>query len=329
VNQMTQKKSFIASEDAVDVKAWQPPAMQGDAINSNEVDRIQLHKELVHKKQQERIKKANLKPKKREDEQLIDLDPVYSEPVESEDIESQSRITAEALEEIRQAAFEEGRQEGYQHGLEQAEQEINQRKNELTEQAKLLGEVLDYLQEPANLLDDNVEKQILQLISLFVHKIVKREISIDPSHLIGIIREAAQYLPMHNVEPIVLELNSKDAKAIQALLTTKEEQSQWKIFENPTFQRGDIQLMSGNSTIDASVEHLLNQVISQAFGLDRQTPTSVTDDSVEETTVQSEKILQAEQSEKAPQAENLELTVSDEQVEQAGSAEPLRDDGDE
>ncbi len=266
------KKLYIAKEEAADVQSWQPPAMQGEAINANVVDQMQRQKALVKKKQQERIKQANIKssPKPQTEAEA----QAYSEEVNPEDLEvgetAHQGITAEALEEIRKAAFEEGREQGYQHGLQQAEQEIEQTKTTLAEQIETLASLIEHLQQPIQQFDEDVEHQVIELITLCVHKIVKREIALDPSHLIGVIREAAQYLPLNNPDPVIIELNSKDAEVIKQLLDNDEEHSQWKLFENPTFERGECQIMAGNSTIDVSTEHLLNQVFSKAFGIERQ-----------------------------------------------------------
>ena len=98
-------------------------------------------------------------------------------------------LTAGRLQELQKDAYDEAWQKGHADGLAAGEQAVLQR-------AARFDELLRALSRPFDELDESVEKQLLELTTALLKQLFRREIKINPSHVIGVVREAIQALPI-------------------------------------------------------------------------------------------------------------------------------------
>ncbi len=171
-------------------------------------------------------------------------------------------VTAGRLQELQKEAYEEAWQNGHAEGIAAGRRAIEQR-------ATRYDELLNALSRPFDQLDSSVEKQLVELAIALVKQLFRREIRINPSHVIGVVREAIQLLPIasHTVQ---VHMNPDDAALVRETLSPADGEPAWSIVEDPLITHGGCSVTTDNSQIDATTEARLQAVISAAFGNERR-----------------------------------------------------------
>ena len=118
-------------------------------------------------------------------------------------------------------------------------------------------------------MDEIVEKQLVELAMTVVKQLFRRELKIDPGHVVGVVREAMQLLPGTS-KNINVHLHPEDAQLVDELLPRSEGESAWSIVEDPLISRGGCKIITANSQIDAQAETRLREVINGITGDERQ-----------------------------------------------------------
>ena len=175
--------------------------------------------------------------------------------------DGQGYLTAGKLEELQKAAYEEAFAKGHAEGLAAGAEEIRKR-------GERYDELLRALCEPFDRLDESVEKQLVELATTLVRQLFRREIRLDPTHIIGVVREAIQKLPIASRNAQV-HLHPDDATLVRESLAPAEGEPAWSIVEDPLIARGGCKVTTESSQIDATAEARLNAVISAALGDER------------------------------------------------------------
>ena len=171
-------------------------------------------------------------------------------------------LTAADLQKLQQQAWDEAFQEGRKEGLQAGAEEINKR-------AGRFDELLHALSKPFDLLDGTVEKQLVELAITIVKQLFRRELSADPSHVIGVVREALKLLPVAS-RTIEVHLHPEDAQLVRDSLSPTAGERAWTIVEDPLISRGGCQVTTDNSRIDAQAETRLNAIVNSIIGDERQ-----------------------------------------------------------
>ena len=172
-------------------------------------------------------------------------------------------MTAQRLQELQRAAYDEAYQEGMKAGEKAGEDEIKRR-------AARLDQLLTALTRPFDELDEAIERQLVELAMTMVKQLFRREIHIDPTHVIGVVREAVQLLPIASRNVRVL-LHPEDAKLVLELLSPTEGECAWTVVEDPLISRGGCKVSTDTSEIDAQSEARLQAVISSIAVDERNT----------------------------------------------------------
>ncbi|MEQ9563147.1 MAG: flagellar assembly protein FliH [Woeseiaceae bacterium] len=174
----------------------------------------------------------------------------------------QGYLTASRLEELQKQAYDEAFQQGHAEGLKAGEEEIRNR-------AARYDQLLQALSAPFDQLDETVEKQLVELAVTVVRQLFRREIKLDPTHIIGVVRDSVRLLPVSS-RNIQVCLHPDDAALIRQTLSKVEGERAWTIVEDPLISRGGCQVTTDNSQIDAQCETRLNAAISAMLGDERR-----------------------------------------------------------
>ena len=175
--------------------------------------------------------------------------------------DGQGYLTAGKLEELQKAAYDEAFAKGHAEGLAAGAEEIQKR-------GERYDELLRALCEPFDCLDESVEKQLVELATTLVRQLFRREIRLDPTHIIGVVREAIQKLPIAS-RSVQVHLHPDDAALVRESLAPAEGEPAWSLVEDPLIACGGCKVTTENSQIDATTESRLNAVISAALGDER------------------------------------------------------------
>ena len=125
------------------------------------------------------------------------------------------------------------------------------------------------LAKPFKELDDDVERELLALAMALARQIVRRELKADPTHIIGIIREAIAALPVAARE-VRVHLHPEDAAVVRQNLAPTESERAWQLVEDPVMARGGCRVSTSTSRIDARLETRLGAILSELMGTERQ-----------------------------------------------------------
>ena len=98
-------------------------------------------------------------------------------------------LTAGRLEELQKDAYEEAWQKGHADGMAAGHKDLQRRVDRY-------DELMRALCRPFDELDESVETQLVELSMAVVKQLFRREIKLNPSHVIGVVREAIQLLPI-------------------------------------------------------------------------------------------------------------------------------------
>jgi len=171
--------------------------------------------------------------------------------------------TAEELQALREAAYEEGLRVGREEGLQQGAAEI-------AAQSGRLRALIDVLARPLEQLDSRVEDELVALCIALVRQLVRREIKTDPGVIVAAIREAIAVLPLAARE-VAVKVHPEDAALLRELYSEAEDQRPcgWQIVETPAITRGGCVVVASSSEVDATVERRLANAICHVFGGER------------------------------------------------------------
>lgn len=171
-------------------------------------------------------------------------------------------LTAGRLEELQKDAYEEAWKKGHADGLVAGQQEVQRR-------AERYDELLRALCKPFDNLDESVETQLVELSMAVVKQLFRREIKLNPSHVIGVVREAIQLLPIAS-RNVHVHLHPEDAVLVRESLAPAEGEPAWSTIEDPLIARGGCRVTTDNSQIDATADARLQAAINAILGEERR-----------------------------------------------------------
>lgn len=170
-------------------------------------------------------------------------------------------LTANRLQELQREAREEAWQEGYAEGLEAGSESIRLR-------VERFDELLSALAKPFEELEESVEMQLVDLAVNIARQLFRREIQIDPTHVVGVVREAVPMLPVASRD-IVVHLHPEDAEIVQQSFADAGDSLAWRIEEDPLVARGGCLVSSDCSNIDALAETRFQAIVDAIVGDER------------------------------------------------------------
>ncbi len=178
-------------------------------------------------------------------------------------------LTADQLEQLQKDAYQEGFEQGRQAGFEYGHKEaLVQGRQRLKEQVECFEALLTTLDTPLKQLDDQVERELIELVISMVRQLVRREVRTDPGQVIGVVRESLAILPVSSRNIRVL-LNPEDASMVREIYELSENELGWKIVEDPVLAQGGCRIVTDSSQVDATLESRLAALIAPLLGGER------------------------------------------------------------
>jgi len=168
---------------------------------------------------------------------------------------------------LRQA-LQESEARGYRSGLAKAQAESQVSLDALAARVQQLDSILELLGQPLAQLDAEVEKELLHLTLAVGKQLARRELRIDPTQVIGIIRESLSQLPAA-ARDVRIHLHPEDAATVRERLAQPATERAWTVVEDPTLTRGGCIVRTETSQIDVRLESRVSAVIANALGEER------------------------------------------------------------
>jgi flagellar assembly protein FliH len=163
-------------------------------------------------------------------------------------------LTTARLQALQKQAWDEAFQDGHAEGLKAGQEDVRKR-------AVRFDQLLNALTKPFDMLDDTVEKQLVELAMTVTRQLFRREIQIDQTHVIGVVRDGIKLLPVAS-RNIQVHLHPEDAALVVNTLSAGDGERAWAIVEDPLISRGGCTITTDNARIDAQAESRLDEIIS-------------------------------------------------------------------
>ncbi len=173
-----------------------------------------------------------------------------------------------AAEAIARVAREQSEARGYEAGMAKAQAETQSRIAELDTRLKRLDTLLQFIARPLQDLDGEVEKMLLQLALTVGKQLARRELRVDPTQVIAIIRESLAQLPAA-ARDIRVHLHPDDAAIVRERLAAPSNERAWTVVEDPAMSRGGCVIRTEHSHVDVRLDSRINTVIANALGDER------------------------------------------------------------
>lgn len=180
----------------------------------------------------------------------------------------EKKETAPNTVDLLRQALQESEARGYQAGLAKAQAQSQASLDTLVAQVKQLDSIMQLLGQPLAQLDAEIEKELLHLTLAVGKQLARRELRIDPTQVIGIIRESLSQLPA-SARDVRIHLHPQDAATVRERLAKPTNERAWTVVEDPTLTRGGCIVRTETSQIDVRLESRVNAVIANALGEER------------------------------------------------------------
>jgi flagellar assembly protein FliH len=166
------------------------------------------------------------------------------------------------------AAYEQALAKGEAAGIAAGQARFEAQNAELNARIQRLDAMMSVLSRPLAELDTQIEKQLLSLVLTVSRHLVRRELRIDPSQVVAVIRETVALLPA-TTRDVRVHLHPEDAAIVRERLAQPQSDRAWSIVEDPVMSRGGCRVATDTAQIDARLETRIGQMMSQLLGSDR------------------------------------------------------------
>ena len=174
----------------------------------------------------------------------------------------------EDLQGPERQAWVEAEAAGRAAGLAAAQKQIDARVRQLDELTSSLSTALNSLSRPLAHVDEEVHAQIAGLAVSIARALLRRELRLDPTQIIGIVRETVALLPA-SARGVRVVLHPEDAALVRERLPAGGPEQAWTIAEDPVLARGDCRVQTDYALVDARVEARLHEALQALLGDER------------------------------------------------------------
>ncbi|MBV1920356.1 MAG: flagellar assembly protein FliH [Pseudomonadales bacterium] len=175
-------------------------------------------------------------------------------------------LTAEEVEAIRQAAYDDGLLQGIEDGKTQGYEEgYKSGADDVRAMVTKMSHICRALLEPIPKQDDEIEQVLMTLVKSICKRVVQRELQLDSMSLQSVLAEALDCLHA-GAGRIRIHLNPDDAEFIQKTLAEMTDiDFTWQLLPHSTISPGGCIVETEKSMVDARSEKRLAAVIEQVY----------------------------------------------------------------
>lgn len=197
-------------------------------------------------------------------------------------------LTADDIEQMRQAAhdegilqgkeegfargYSEGREQGHADGLKQGlaegkKQGLADGTTEIDTLRAELSVLLDQLQQPLAKIDNRVEQELVQLALAMAKSVINVEVTTNSNVILQALQEAISALPLQT-NMMVIKLNPADvARVKQHYGETEIAERGWQLRSEPLVAQGGCLVESNSSSVDRSINQRIHSSLEHFLQL--------------------------------------------------------------
>lgn len=181
-----------------------------------------------------------------------------------------------AMAEVEQEAWRKGFEHGQREGLASIEAARQEAVGSIEECAAQVAMLCQRLARPFESLDDELTTELARLALRVGAQLARRELALDPSQVIAIIRESVSLLPV-GAREIRVHVHPLDGAAIRERLAAPSGERAWQLLDDPVMARGGCRVTSEYSQIDARLDSRLAMIVATVLGEERVADRSTTE----------------------------------------------------
>ncbi len=168
------------------------------------------------------------------------------------------------LEEGRKLGFEQGREQGLGEGREQGQKEGYQAawkkaETDIRQQMQTMAALVTHLTHALNEQDYQLEQALMNLAREIARHVVQRELMIDSSHIVAIVRQALATLPPSRDNVRIL-VNPDDLPLVEQSVADSGES--WRVVGSRQIERGGCRVETEQSAVDFTTSERFKQVLA-------------------------------------------------------------------
>ncbi len=206
------------------------------------------------------------------------------EPPEEVEEEEIKPPTAEEIEAIRQAAYDEGHQEGKQIGFDEGKAEgleagqkqgheegftagekegLESGQQQVDEQVKSWQQLTEQLNSPLAQVNEEVRKQLVQLALTLARAVIRTEIKTNDDLIFQALSEGLKALPI-NEKQYQIQMHPDDIVRVKSHYSDEEiANKNWQLIEAPSMQPGGCEIITSQNAVDVSIDRRVRDVIEK------------------------------------------------------------------
>jgi flagellar assembly protein FliH len=191
--------------------------------------------------------------------------------------------TIEEIDAIRKEAYQEGlsqgkqvgRKEGYEKGFLEGEkngteqgiskghqQGLKQGIQEASDLREQINAIIHQAQFPLNLIQEEMERQLLQLVSMLAKKVIMEEIKVYPEHVLAALKMGIKALPLLH-QDLKIALHQDDADLVRKYFEDQEQPLNGDIVVNSDLKPGDVIINTEFSYINLCLDKRIQKVFDE------------------------------------------------------------------
>ena len=253
------KRPFSPDDDTEELlRQWQTPDLTSEQLKRNTKTNALNKTQPVAKTQKpQEEEELTLKPLTADDIEQI-RQAAYDEGFAEGKDEGFSKGYGEGREQGQQDGFTQGQAEGKKQGLADGQDELD---SKLTQ----LSTLLDQLQQPLANVDAMVQQQLLALSLAMAQAVIAVEVKTNQQVILQAVSDAISALPL-DASQLLIKLNPQDISTIEQFYGAEALiERGWQLRAEPSIEQGGCMVESSRSSVDrtlgqrvqSSLEHFL------------------------------------------------------------------------
>lgn len=208
----------------------------------------------------------------------------YESPEIEEEVDEIEPMTAQDIETIRQAAYEEGfklgqregHDKGYDEGLESgrnkgieegSEQGLASAQAQITDSINTLTtqwqDIVSAFSNPLEQVNSELEKELMILAMKLAEAVIGVEVTQREDILLQAISEGIKVLPIED-KVYQFQMHPQDiALVVEHFGQDTIIQNNWKLIESPSIKQGGCEINTENNSVDVSIERRSKDIFSK------------------------------------------------------------------
>lgn len=244
-------KNFVEDELAKEFKSWDLPFVENERkVDNGKTNAMNRSSDWKWEPPEE---EEEIKPPTAEE-----IEEIRKAAYEDGFAQGKEDGHAKGLEEGQTQGFEQGQKQGYEKGLEEG---LNEGRDIIQQQLEQWQTLINSVQLPLSLVEQELEKELLQLSVSLARSVIKAETKINENIIFQALESGLKVLPINEKNYQIL-LHPEDHKLVKQHFSEDDiSRHNWTLVESVSTTQGGCEIITDNNAVDLSLERRVRDVI--------------------------------------------------------------------